>query len=215
MLCESWTFDRWYSEPGSFGKGSVSRAALVVDLDEAFLDVDVGRPVLAHRAELHEVAVRHAVAHREQQVEVADHVGVLRLDRVPAGDHRVGRRGLLAVVDDGLGQGLGDHAVEELAVLDVADERHDVAARNLAPRLDPLRQRADRRERVGRLLVVPAAPREVVDDEDLVTARREAHRGRPAEVSVTAQDEDPHGRRRVRRNGGQIGRRASIRAAYE
>ena len=24
MLVESWTFEQWYSEPGSFGNGSVS-----------------------------------------------------------------------------------------------------------------------------------------------------------------------------------------------
>ena len=73
----------------------------------------------------------------------------------------------------------------------------DLAAGDLAPGVDPLGERADRRQRVGRLLVVPAAAREVVDDEDLVAARGEPHRGRPAEVAVTAEDEDPHARRRV------------------
>ena len=65
------------------------------------------------------------------------------------------------------------------------------------PGLDPLGQRADRRQRVGRVLGVPAAAGEVVDDGDLVPARGEAHRGRPAEIPVTPEDQDPHDRARV------------------
>ena len=38
----------------------------------------------------------------------------------------------------------------------------------------------------------PAAAREVVDDGYVVAARREAHRGRPAEVAVAPEDEDAH-----------------------
>ncbi len=87
-----------------------------------------GLAVLAHRPELDQVRVGHVVAHREQEVEVADDVGLLGLHRGLAGDHRVGRRGLLAVVDDRVGLGLGDHRVEELAVLDGADEAADAVA---------------------------------------------------------------------------------------
>ena len=43
------------------------------------------------------------------------------------------------------------------------------------------------------VLVMPAAAGEVVDDEDLVAAGREAHRRGPAEVAVAAEDQDPHG----------------------
>ena len=103
-------------------------APLVLDLDVALLDVDLGLAVLAHRPELDQVAVGHVVADREEQVEVADHVRVLGLDRLLARGHRVGRRGLLAVVDDRLGAGLGDDAVEEVAVLDRADEAADLAS---------------------------------------------------------------------------------------
>ena len=169
-------------------------AALVLDLDEALLDVDVGRPVLAHRPELDEVAVGHPVAQREQQVQRADHVRLLRVDRVAAGDHRVRRRRLLAVVDDRLGQHVGDDLVEELAVVDVADHRLDVAPRDLPPGLDPLAERGDRGQRVRRVLVVPATAGEVVDDEHLVAPRGEPHGGGPAEVAVATEDQDAHGR---------------------
>ena len=59
---------------GQLGEGERVLAALVLDLDVALFDVDVGRAVLAHRPELDEVGVGDVVAHREQQVEGADHV---------------------------------------------------------------------------------------------------------------------------------------------
>ena len=101
-------------------------AALVVDLDEPLLDVDVGGPVLAHRPELHQVAIRHLVADRPEQVEGADHVRVLGLDRGVAGAHRVRRRRLLRVVDDRLGDDLVDHPVDERRVLHRADVDPDL-----------------------------------------------------------------------------------------
>jgi hypothetical protein len=162
----------------------------VLDLDVALFDVDVGRAVLAHRPELHEVAVGHVLAQREEQVQRADDVVALGLDRVAAGDHRVRRGGLLGVVHDALGQELTDHAVEEVAVLEVADVRRQLASGDLAPRLDAVRQRADRRQRVGRPLKVPAPAGEVVDDRDFVPARGKMQRGGPPEVAVTAQNQE-------------------------
>ena len=121
---------------------------LVLDLDEPLLDVDVGRAVLAHRAELHEVAVGHQLADGEEQVQRADHVRVLGLDRVAAGAHRERRRGLLAVVDDRLRTGVGEDAVEELRVLDGADEGTDLVPRHVAPGVDAIVERGDRGQRV-------------------------------------------------------------------
>ena len=144
--------------------------ALVLDLDVALLDIDVGLAVLAHRPELDQVALGDVVADREEQVEVADHVGVLGLDRGLARGHRVGRRGLLAVVDDRLGGGLGDHLFEQVAVLDRADVGGDLLAGELPPGGDPVGQLGDRGQRVGARFAVPATAGEVVEDRDLVTA---------------------------------------------
>src|SRR5687768_5878454 len=47
------------------------------------------------------------------------------------------------------------------------------------------------------MLVVPAATGEIIDHRYLVAAGREAQRGRPAEVPVPAQNQDPHDRERV------------------
>jgi hypothetical protein len=135
--------------PGQLRERQRVPAPLVLDLDEPLLDIDVGSPVLAHRPELHQVTVGNAIADREQQVEGSDHVRVLGLDRGLTRLHRIRRRGLLAVVDDRLGQRLGDHAVEEAEVLDRPDERPDLVARHLAPRLDAVGERPDRGQRVG------------------------------------------------------------------
>ncbi len=70
-------------------------AAVVFDLDIAFLDIDVRRPVFAHRSELHQMAIGRQFAQREQQVHRADHVIHLRRNRVLAVDHRIRRRTLL------------------------------------------------------------------------------------------------------------------------
>src|SRR3954452_22229599 len=167
-------------------------AALVLDLDVALLDVDAGLAVLAHRPELDQVRVGDVVAHREEQVEVADHVCVLGFDRALAREHRERRRGLLAVVDDRLGHRLGDDLVEEVAVLDGADVAADLLARDLAPGGDPLVEPPDRGQRGGAVFGVPTAAGEVVDDGDFVPAGREAKRRRPAEVAVAPKDEDSH-----------------------
>ena len=126
----------------------------------------------------------HVVAQGKEQVERPDHVRVLGLDRRVARLHRVRRRGLLAVVDDDLGLKAGDHGVEELAVGDVADMSLDLVSGDLLPRRDPLDERRQRRQRVGRLLEVPAAAGEVVDDGDLVPPVAETQRRRPAEIAI-------------------------------
>jgi hypothetical protein len=139
------------------------------------------------------VAVGDAIADREQQVEVADHVRALRLHRVPARDHRIRRRWLLAVVHDRVGQHLGHDAVEELALFDVADEGVDLAAGDLMPRVDAVGEARDRGQGVGSVLVMPPAAGEVVDDEDVVPTGRESHRRGPPQVAIAAEDQDSHG----------------------
>ena len=108
------------------------------------------------------------------------------------GQHRVGGRGVLGVVDHRLRQELADHAVHERDVLDVAHVRDDLAAAHLAPRVEAICQRQYLRQRVGRAFQMPAPAGEVVDDSDLVPMRRQSQGGGPAEVAVPAQDKDSH-----------------------
>ena len=95
-------------------------------------------------------------------------------------------------MDDRLGAGLGDDLVEEVAVLDGADVAADLLAGDLAPGVDPLVEVADRGQRVGAVLPVPAAAGEVVDDRDLVAAGREPQGRRPAQVAVAPENENAH-----------------------
>ncbi len=178
---------------GLLREGQGVAAPLVLDLDEAFLDVDVRGAVLPHRSELHQVAVGYVVADREQQVEGPDHIRVLGLDRPLARHHRVGRGGLLPVVDHRFRAGLGDHLVEEGTVLDPAGVAADLLAGDLPPSGDPLVEAADRGERVRLVLLVPAAPGEVVEDGDLVASGREPQGRRPAEIAVAPENENAHG----------------------
>ena len=83
---------------GLLGVGEPITPPVVLDLDEAFLDVDVGRPVLAHGAQLHQVRLGRRLPHREEQVQGPHDVVDLRLRRVHGADHRVRRRPLLGEV---------------------------------------------------------------------------------------------------------------------
>ena len=87
---------------GLLGEGKNILAALVFDLDEAFLDIDVGRAVFAHGAELHQVAAGRELAHRPEDVQRSRHVVHLGQNGAALVDHGVGRGGLLAVMDNGL-----------------------------------------------------------------------------------------------------------------
>ena len=90
------------------------------------------------------MGIRHVVAHREEEVEGPDHVGVLGLDGGVATDHRIGSRGLLPVVDDHLGTGLHDDLLEEVGVLHRTDEAPDALAGQFVPRFEPFIEGANR-----------------------------------------------------------------------
>src|SRR5487761_1815889 len=94
-------------------------AAVVLDVDEPLLDVDVGGPVLAHGAQLDDVAVGGQVADGEEQVEGADHVVDLGLDGTAAADHRVGGGALLGEVDHRIRLGDADEHLHRRSVTEV------------------------------------------------------------------------------------------------
>ncbi len=169
------------------------RAPVVLDLEVALLDVDVRRAVLAHRAELDQVRVGGDLGHRVQDVQRVDDVVRLREHGVLPVDHRVRGARHLAVVDDRLGPELAEQALDDAPVGQVALGDADLQTRDLSERLGPGRQRgADRGERIRPGLVVGTPPQVVVDRVHLVARAGEVHRGRPPEVAVAAEDQDPH-----------------------
>ena len=177
MLCESWTFERWYSEPGQLREGQGVGAALVGDLDEALFDVDVRRAVLAHRAELDQVAVGHRSRIDQSRLSVpitlfrwvSTACGARSSSTAPTAARRSGRSppGWTSA-----------RTRSRNPVGDVADEGVDLLPGDLAPGVDAV-SKARWASGSRSMLVMPAAAGEVVDEEDVVPARRETHRGRP------------------------------------
>jgi len=131
---------------------------------------------------------------REEQVERPDDVVHLREHRVFAVDHGVGRGALLGEVDDDIGLEGGDRLREGGVARHVGDEDGHRVARERLPHLDPLVERPDGREALDSELVVPQAAREVVENANLVSTRRQMQCGRPAAVTIPSQHENPHTR---------------------
>jgi len=88
---------------GELGERQAVAPAVVVDVDPALFDVDVGRSVLAHRSQLHQVGVGRELVHGVEDVQRVDDVVVLREDGVLPVDQGVRRGRELAVMDDDLG----------------------------------------------------------------------------------------------------------------
>src|SRR5919106_2257467 len=123
---------------GQLREGQGVSPALVLDLDEPLLDVDVGRSVLAHRPELDEMRLGRVLAHRPEELQRADDVVPLRHDRVVDALHRPGSARLLPVVHDRVRLEVGDDVLHERALGNVADVRVDPLSRHFAPGVDAL-----------------------------------------------------------------------------
>ena len=145
-------------------------APVVLDLQPAFLDVDVRRAVLAHRAELDQVDVRVRLGDGVHQVQRADHVVVLGVDRVRPVDHRVRRCPLLGEVHDRVRLELPQHPVDEVGVEQVTGVRRDPPAGDFLPGRDPGVEVLDRDQALHPQLAVVAPTGEVVEDGRVVAA---------------------------------------------
>src|SRR5439155_26503390 len=104
-----------------------------------------------------------------------------------------GSRRLFGVMDDRLRLEVLEDAVDDARVLsDVGDRDLDLPAGDVAPDAEPVAKSRGRLERGAVDLDLPLPLRQVVDDHHLVVGPREEHGGRPAQVAVTSEDEDPH-----------------------
>ena len=146
----------------------------------------------AHRAEVDDVGVEPGLDDRRQQVVRGVDVVVDRVALVPRALHRVRRRALLGEVHDRVGLVLVEQ-VEQLAGsprrrrTGGTGSRVPVSSRQAASARS---DRLDRRQRLGLELVVGVAPREVVDDRDVVAAGGEMQRRRPATEAVSTENQD-------------------------
>ena len=147
---------------GQLGERQPVAATLVLDIHETLLDIDVGRAVLAHRAELDQMRVGDMLADSPQQLERADHIRLLGQHGVVDALHRKRGARLLAVVDDRVRLHVAHDVGDEGALRDVADLGVDRLSRHLPPGRDALVKRCDRCQRVGAGVQMPAAAGEVV-----------------------------------------------------
>jgi hypothetical protein len=167
--------------------------ALVRDLDPALLDVDVGRAVLAHGAELDDVAVGRVLEAGPDRVEGGFQVVAQGAPRRVEAHHRVGRGRLLGIVDHEVRPHVGEQGEHQRRIGAVADHGLDRAPGHLTEDRGSVGQvRArDQRLRAGLQRHVPAQV--VVDRPDLVSPRGESHGRWPAEIAVAAEHDDAHG----------------------
>ena len=173
------------------GNGSTSLRPLCSMRDVAFFDVDVGRAVFAHGAQLHQVAVGLELAQREQQVQRAHHVVHLGEDRVLAVDHGIGRGALLGEMNHGVRLEVLDRGGEKVVVGHVADEELDVLSGDLLP----TRKRSERGESAsasGRRARGPTAGGRSCRQWRPLSLLRQIQRRRPATVAIAAEHGNSH-----------------------
>ena len=197
---------------GELGEGQPVLPAVVMDQDVALFEVDVRGAVFTHRPKLHQVGIGSEVPHRPQDVQGGDDVVVLCEDGVLATDEGVRRGRHLAVMDDRLWLELPEQPLHEVPVAQVALGHADAVSGDLPPGIRPGRERVrDGGQGVGSGFLVRPPTQVVVDREHVVPAGREIHRGGPAQIAVTTQDQDPHRTPLFDRPGGpRAGLEASI-----
>ena len=173
-------------------------APLVLDLDVALLDVDVGLAVLAHRPELDQVALGDVVADREEQVEVADHVA--RTGSRPPSRARPSSRAPRPAGRSGRPPRGGSRRRPRRGSRRPRPRRRSCGSP--CRRSPPRRRSAARGRAIGVSESVPAPStqrrRTKLSTTETSWPRAENLQGRrPAEVAVAPEDEDSHRRGRV------------------
>ena len=102
--------------------------------DVAFFDVDIGRAIFAHRAELDQMAIRQKLTHREQHVQRAHDIVHLGENGVLAVNHRIGSGALFGKVHDRFRLKTLRRGQQEIVVGNIADEHVDGLTGETAPR---------------------------------------------------------------------------------
>jgi hypothetical protein len=166
--------------------------APILDGEEAFGNVQVGRAVLAHGAELHQVGLRTRLPHGEQDVQRGLNVVDLREDRVLHVHHAVGGRRLLAQVDEGLRLERAQHVEDEVVVAEVAAAEIQALTETVVEGLQPLGHPADRGRGLRADLGHPVSPEVGVDAGHLVPALGQGQGQRPAQIAIDSGNEHPH-----------------------
>ncbi len=136
----------------------------MLDGDVALLNINIGRAVFTHRAQLDQVTLRLEFLEREEHVEGADNVVHLREDGVFPVDHRVGSGALLGKMDDSVGLKHLDGRREKIVIGHVAGERFDDVPGEFLPDPQPVREGTNRRQGLHAEFVIPLPARKIVEN---------------------------------------------------
>ena len=180
-------------------------SAVVLDLDPAFLDIDIWGAVFAHGAELDDMTVWLVAQNHPNQIEGDAEIvaqGQLRLVKPP---HRIRRRGLLRVMHDDVGQKTGKKRIQEHHVGAVADRGFDSTTLSGAENVCARLQVGSLDQRLGTGAARNHSPQIIVYHDHIVPGRREMHGRGPAQVAVAAENHHAHRTPLVR--SGQSSRR--------
>ena len=167
-------------------------AALVRDVDPAFLNVDVWCAVLAHSAELDDVAIGRVLQAGPDRVERSFEVVAQRAPGRIEPHHRVGCRRLFRVVYRHIRPDVGEQLEHHAAVGAVADYGPDFPPGHLAKDSRPVGQVGAMDQRFRASLQGHLAPKVIVDCPNLVSLCSKPHCCRPAKIAVTAKHDNTH-----------------------
>ena len=178
--------------PGLAGERQGVRSAFVVDFDEALLNVDVGRAIFPHGAELHDVALQLQLFYGPQQVQGSGNVVDLGEDGPVVVNHGIRSGWLLAIVNNRLRLKGVEHAFDDSIVAQVADKQFQLSPLDRSPHLDPVVKGLNGYQGLGVEFEFPSSFSEVVEHRHFVTGLRQVQRSGPAEITVSAQYQDIH-----------------------
>ena len=156
------------------------------DVEPAFLDIDIGRAVFAHRPEFDDVAVRGMLLDRPDDIEGRAEIIVEGARRFFVSQHRIGRRGLFGIMDDGLGLKLLDEAGKPGKIRAIADLDANRRIGDRAPDFGALGQVRIRHQGFGVEIARRISAEIIIEDRDVVALMGKRHGGRPAEIAVPA-----------------------------
>src|ERR1700688_1872310 len=132
-------------------------AAVVLNGDVAFLDIDIRSAVLTHGAQLNQVALGAQFTNREEHVHGAHHVVYLRKDGVLAVNHRIGGAALLRKVHYRVGLKGFDCGFQKIVIGHVAYEQFDSLTGNFLPDAQAVGKRSDGGKSLRAKLMIPLA----------------------------------------------------------
>src|SRR5579863_202253 len=165
-------FGQVIKRPRLLGKGQQVLAAVVLNADIAFFNVDIRRPVFAHGPQLDQVAVGLKFLDGEQYVEGSDDIVYLAKDGVAAVDHGVRSGPLLGEMDHRLRRKLLHDFSQEFIVENISDGELDLLTCDSLPSAESLGQGANGRESLRAQFVIPGTAMKTIDNGDVIATPR-------------------------------------------